>query len=145
MKKNTKPQRPSPVGKSFLHKVAVSFLRSVLFGAVLLLLITLAVSFSEDPNRLILPSGVAAAMLTALAGGFLSAKAHGEKIFAASLTNGMLLLAGMMLLSLLFTDRATGYAPWLALLLHALFLLLSLAGGYLGRKKSGAGKKRRRA
>jgi putative membrane protein (TIGR04086 family) len=113
-------------------------------GTAILLCVAaaLAAYYSPDPTRIILPLGLSASALTALLGGMIAIRTHGHGALLAGLSNGALLMALMILGSLFCKPLATGYATWLSLLLHAIFLCLSVVGATLGRRRTPKRKKR---
>ncbi len=113
-------------------------------GVASLLLFSLLLYFSADPAPFILPAGLFCAALTAFIGGFAAGKLHRENAALAGLLCGSILMAAMLLLSLFFTSRASGYSAWLAALLHIAFLAFSLVGAALGGKQKIKKKKHRR-
>ena len=126
----------------FLRNALRTLLWSIGVGALLCVAAALGAYFSPDPTRMILPLGLAASALTALLGGVISIRTHGHGALIAGLTNGALLMALMILGSLFCKPLATGYAAWLSLLLHALFLLLSVIGASVGRRRTPKPRKR---
>ena len=74
--------------------------------------------------------------LTALIGGFSTARLHKHAALLCGLGNGGLLLALMLLLSLGFSKNGSGYSTAISLLLHTGIPILSILGAYLGLPKS---------
>lgn len=120
---------------SFLQKAVRSFLRTLAVGAGLLLIASLAVYFLPDPDPAIQPVALILAPATAFIGGMISGRIHRSAPAVCGLTNGCLLLALMLLLSLFFRSMAVGYSVGVALLLHALIPVLSVMGALLGVRK----------
>ncbi len=116
------------------------WVRSVLKGllvtvaAALLLLLTcsLIVYFNPDPHRLIDPMGLVCAALTAWIGGFATVRFHRHSALICGLLNGTVTTGIVLLISLFFKDASHGYSPLIACLYHSLYILLALAGAYLG-------------
>lgn len=104
-------------------------------GLVLIVSASLIAYFMPDPNALIAPLGLAAAGLTAFLGGVIAVRIHGGGALLSGLFNGVLLMAVMMLLSLCFVRNSSGYSAGVSCLLHAGFLMLSVAGAYLGNRR----------
>lgn len=148
------PKKSVPVGRrqenipledspaQFFRHALHALLWSIGVGVLLCVAAALAAYFSPDPTRMILPLGLSASALTALLGGVISIRRHGHGALLAGLTNGALLMALMILGSLFCKPLASGYATWLSLLLHALFLFLSVVGASLGRRRTQKRKKR---
>jgi hypothetical protein len=109
----------------------------------LTLVASLGAYFYSDPNALILPLGIAASALTALLGGIVSARMQGHAALMSGLCNGVILTAAMILASLFFKSAAAGYSALVSAALHAGFLCLSVAGAYLGQKRTTPKKRRR--
>lgn len=148
------PSKALPIGRKqdkgreedspaqFFKNALRALLWSVCVGALLCVAAALVAYFSPDPTRMILPLGLSASALTALLGGVISIRTHGHSALLAGLTNGALLTAVMILISLFCKPLASGYATWLALLLHTLFLLLSVVGASVGRRRTPKRRKR---
>lgn len=126
----------------FFKTALGALLWSIGIGATLCVAAALVAYFSPDPTRMILPLGLSASALTALLGGVIAIRMHGHGALVAGLTNGALLMALMILGSLFCKPLATGYTAWLSLLLHTLFLLLSVVGASVGRRRTPKRKKR---
>lgn len=147
------PKKVVPVGRRqengreenscahFLGNALRALLWSIGVGALLCVVAALVSYFSPDPTRMILPLGLSASALTALLGGMIAIRAHGHGALQAGLTNGALLTALMILISLFCKPLASGYTTWLSLLLHALFLFLSVVGASVGRRRTPKRKK----
>lgn len=125
----------------FAQKALRSFLWTLAFAAGLLLVASLAVCFLPDPDPAIQPLALLIAFLTAFVGGVIAGRTHRSAPALCGPVNGCLLLALMLLLSLFFRSMAFGYSIGIALLLHALILLFSLAGALLGVKRKPARKR----
>lgn len=136
-KKSAKSTARQEVG--FAQKAFRAFLWTLAFAAGLLLIASLAIYFLPDPDPAIQPVALLIAFLTAFVGGVIAGRIHRAAPALCGPVNGCFLLALMLLLSLFFRNMAFGYSIGIALLLHALILLLSLAGALFGvRKKSGS-------
>ncbi len=122
---------------SFAQKALRAFLWTLLFAAGLLLVASLAVYFLPDPDPAIRPVALLISFLVAFVGGVISGRIHRAAPALCGTLNGCLLLALMLLLSLFFRDPSFGYSLGIALLLHALIPLLSLAGALFGVRKKG--------
>ena len=99
---------------------------------MLSLIAALIAYFSADPDSLTLPLGLAASALTALIGGFSAVRIHGHAALLCGLLNGAAMTALMMLVSLFFTSLSVGHSALISALLHTAFILLSVAGAYIG-------------
>ncbi|MBQ9784036.1 MAG: TIGR04086 family membrane protein [Clostridia bacterium] len=113
-------------------------------GLLLILSLSLALYFSPNPSPLVQPVGLIAAALTALIGGFAAARIHGQSALLCGLINGIGLLAIMLLLSLFFAKHTSAYSALVSCLLHACVPVLSVAGAYLGLRRTPKKKKRKR-
>lgn len=128
--KKAQPEEDSPallarhMGKSLLITVGV--------GILLTVICSLIAYFCADPDSMIRPLSFCAAALTALAGGFIAVRIHKHAALICGLLNGSLCTALMILASLFFRAYSSGYAAWLSCLLHIGFMLLSVAGAYIG-------------
>ena len=131
--KKSVPQPDSPA--SFVRHVGKSLLLSAAVTLTLALIASLAAYFSPDPDSLTRPLGIACAALTAFFGGVIAVRIHGHSALLCGLCNGSALMLFMILASLFFRPYASAYAAWLSCLLHVGFLLLSVAGAFLGMKK----------
>ena len=104
-------------------------------GLLLIVSASLIAYFMPDPNALIMPLGLSAAGLTAFLGGVIAVRIHGGGALLSGLLNGCLLMIVMLLLSLCFVRNSSGYTAGVSCLLHAGFLMLSVAGAYLGNRR----------
>lgn len=139
-KKNTRTAGAQEGG--FAQKALRAFLWTLAVCAGLLLVASLAIYFLPDPDPAIQPAALIVALSAAFIGGMISGRIHRSAPAVCGLTNGCLLLALMLLLSLFFRDMAVGYSVGNALLLHALIPILSVMGALLGvRKKQKAKRK----
>lgn len=127
------PKEEMPMGR--ITDLGKSLLITLGIGILLTLIASLIAYFSPDPNALIRPLGICAAALTALFGGFAAVRIHGHEALLCGILNGSVFMGLMILVSLFFKAEASGYAAWLSCLLHAGFVLLSIAGAYLGLKR----------
>ena len=140
--RSSNPKKAPPAGSASLlvQHLVKSFLTTALIGALLLLLCALIAYFTPDPAHWAKPLGWSAAAITAFLGGWIALRIHGKSALLCGLGNGALMLLLGWLLSACIED--TFALPlWQALLFRGIFLLLSMAGAYLGRA-SGEPKKR---
>ena len=128
------PEDDSPA--LLARHMAKSLLITIAAGMILLLAASLCAYFFPDPDQLILPLGLAASLLTALIGGFCAVRIHGHSALVCGLCNGSLFTLLMILVSLFFKAYSAGYSATVSCLLHAAFLLLSVAGAFLGLRKA---------
>ena len=105
-------------------------------GLLILLSFSLIAYFMENPLDWILPLGLASAALTAFFGGFVMARMHRHSALLCGLLEGTLSGSIILVLSLFFVKHATAYPTWLSCLIHAGFLLCSVAGAYAGLPRS---------
>ena len=127
----------------FFKHMGKSLLITLLSGVSLILLFSLAAYFYTDPDQLIGPLALVASALTALIGGFAAVRIHGHAALFCGLCNGCAAMAVMSLTSLFLKPYASGYSAGIALLFHAIFLLLSVAGAYVGLQRMGQNRKKR--
>lgn len=119
----------------WVRHLGKSLVITLIAGTALLLIGSLIAYFTPDSNTLIRPIGMVAAALTALIGGFAALRIHRHAALMCGLLNGSLTTALMILVSLFFKDYSSGYSTGISCLLHTAFLLLSVAGAYLGLKR----------
>ena len=130
---------------ALLPALARGLLASILSGLLLCLAASLAAYFTPDPASLARPLGLAASFLTALTGGYCTAKIHRREALLCGLLTGGAMLCVMLLLSLALSSLSSGHSVGLSVGLHLAFPLLSTVGAFLGiRKKPTASKRRRR-
>ena len=134
------PQEDSP--RLFALHAAKSALFSVLFGLLLLLLLSLALSYTPNPSPFIGPIGWISSGLTALVGGIIAVRIHGKSALLCGAVNGCVLMALMLIASLFFKENASSLSVGMCIALHAAFLALSIAGGYVGMPKPSKRKKK---
>ena len=138
---NTSPAEETPV--LWIKHLCKSFLITIASGFGLLLALSLAAYFYSDPNLLIHPMALIVAGLTALIGGIAAVRIHGHSALICGLLNGCILLGVMLLLSLFFKGQGIGYSAGVSCLLHAGIPVLSVAGAYLGLRRSPKKRSRR--
>ena len=131
--KKSAPESTSPA--SFARHIGKSLFLCVAFAAVLSLVSSLAAYFSPDPDRLTQPLGIAVSALTAFFGGVIAIRIHGRSALLCGLCNGSALMLLMILTSLFFRTYASAYSSLVSALLHVGFLLLSVAGAFVGMRK----------
>ena len=152
MKKTTPHKRSSPtrtqetqdspwllakhMGKSLLITIGTSI--------ALLLIFSLIAYFYADPDQLIQPLGLIGAGLAALIGGLAAVRIHGHSALICGLLNGCAFTVILLLFSLFFRSYASGYSAGIACLLHTAILLFSVAGAFLGLRRSPKSKHKRR-
>ena len=119
----------------WVRHLGKSLLITLITGTALLLIGSLIVYFTPDPDTFIRPMAMFAAALTALIGGFATLRIHGHAALMCGLLNGSLTTVLMILVSLFFKEYSSGYSAGISCLLHTTFLLLSVAGAYLGLKR----------
>ena len=132
---HSRPVAPLPDEESptlWVKHIGKSLLISVCGGVILSLIASLIAYFSADPDSLTLPLGLVASALTALIGGFSAVRIHGHAALLCGLLNGAAMTALMMLVSLFFTSLSAGHSALISALLHTAFILLSVAGAYIG-------------
>ncbi len=112
-----------------------SLLITVCIGLGLILLSSLCVYFLADPAAWIPPASLTASALTAFLGGVIAVRLHGHSALLCGLCNGAMLTAIMLPLSLLLRSYASGLDAWVSWGMHALLLLLSVAGAAIGLQR----------
>ncbi len=116
------------IGKSLLITIGTALL--------LLTVASLVAYFQKDPDSLIRPLALLSSGLTAMIGGFAAVRIHKRSALICGLLNGSALTLLMLLLSLAFRPFASGYSGAVSFLLHTAFLLLSVAGAFLGLQRT---------
>lgn len=127
------PEEESPA--LWVKHLSRSMLVTLAAALVLTLGSSLIAYFTPNPNALVRPLSFVAAALTALIGGFAAVRIHKHAALLCGLLNGSLATALMMLVSLFFTAHSSGYSAGISALLHAAFILFSVAGAFLGLPK----------
>lgn len=140
-----KSREQENTAKRTLLDLGKSLLLTVGTGLCLLLALSAALACLPDPLPLIPLAGLAASALTALLGGLFAVRIHGHGALLCGLSNGCGMLLLMLPLSLLLRTEASGYSAPVACLLHAGFLLLSVAGAFLGLARGDRAKAQRRS
>lgn len=131
--KKSVPETDSPA--SFARHIGKSLLLTVALAAALALVSALAAYFSPDPDSLTRPLGIAIAALTAFFGGVIAIRIHGHSALLCGLCNGSALMLLMILASLFLRTYSSAYSTLISTLLHVGFLLLSVAGSFVGMKR----------
>ena len=109
---------------------------TVLIGALGVITVAVGLCFLPDPGPFIRPFALLIAGTTALLGGYLAGRKSPQAPLLSGTVNGLLLTALMLLGSLVLRRYGSGYAPYLAALLHAGIILLSLLGSFLSQMRS---------
>ncbi len=152
MNRTTKKRRTKTFGSS-LPKTKTSgifrstlrgYLFSLAIGAVMTLVLSVAVYSLADPGRYITPVSFCILYISSLFGGFLSVKFNRGSALLCGLLSAAMWLVTMLLLSLFFSgaysaDRSLG----LSVGLRGVLALLSVLGAMIGTYK-GTQKKRKR-
>lgn len=127
------PEEDSPAlwGKHLTKSLLITLAASL----ILMLVGALVAYFTPDPNALVHPLSLSCAALSALIGGFAAVRIHKHSALLCGLLNGSLATALMMLFSLFFRGYSSGYSAGISAMLHAAFILFSVAGAFLGLPK----------
>ena len=104
-------------------------------GFAMTVVTSLIAYFSTDPNTLIRPLAWGASAITALIGGFITTRLHKHSALICGLFSGGMMTCMMILASLFLKSFASGYSTLISALLHTGFILLSVAGAFLGLEK----------
>ena len=147
-KRPRKKKENNTEGSLFLMSTIGTFLLTLAFGGMLLLLSSLILTFTSDPLTFALPAGLLSAALTALIGGYFATRIYRLPALGAGLINGILLTALSLLFSLFFTKSAdcyaTGYSAAISALLHTGVIGLSIGGAFFGAREKAPLKHRRK-
>ena len=136
-KERSRRKEPVESGSElFFPHLLKGFAVTVGAGIGCLLTLSAIAYYCADPSALIPFFALLGAGLTALIGGFSTARLHKHAALLCGLGNGGLLLALMLLLSLGFSKNGSGYSTAISLLLHTGIPILSISGAYLGLPKS---------
>ena len=117
---------------------------TLLFAVFWIVAVAVGLSFLPDPGPMIRPFALLVAGLTALFGGWLSARQNPHAPILSSAVNGLLLTALMLIGSLALHRYGNGYPPYLAALLHTSVILLSLLGALFVKMRRGKRRSRSR-
>ena len=152
MNRTTPKRRTKPFGSSLPKTKPSSIFRSTLrgylyslgIGAVMTLILSFLVYSLADPNRYILPVSFCILYISALFGGFLSAKINRGSALLCGLLNGVMLIVTMLLISFLLSGTySADYTPGLAVGLRGIAILLSVLGAMIGTHKTSKKPKRK--
>ena len=135
-RRNTKNQPEEDSLALWIRHLSKSLAITALAALLFTLGSALIAYFTPDPAALVRPLGLVASALTACIGGFAAVRIHRHAALLCGLFNGSLATALMMLLSLFFTAHASGYSAGISALIHAAFILFSVAGAFLGLPKA---------
>ena len=127
-----------------LRSICKSIVITIGIALGLITVAALALSFTPDPNALILPVSLGVCAVTSFMGGFISLRIHGSGALICGLLNGGIVMALMLLLSLLFRSYASAHSTLVSALLHTAFLALSVAGAFAASYTKGPKKQKRR-
>jgi len=120
-------------GAGLLKSILLSWLCSMLFAALLLLVGTAVLLRYGNPPSIFYALGMLFPALTAFFGGIVAGKKEGRQGALAGLLYGALLLLTLFALSLLLGEGDFSFAK--TILSYTLLLLLSVLGGLLGASR----------
>ena len=144
--KSTSRREQATQDQSLMRDVGKGILISLGIALLLNLLASLAAYFAPDPAALARPLGLAASAVTALLGGYVTARIHRHAALFCGLANGCGMITLLLLSSFCVGSLASGYSFPVTLLLHLAYVALSLVGALLGiRQKPKSTTKRRTA
>ena len=124
---------PKTAQRGILHAVARGYLVSLLIGLGMTLLCSAVLYSLSDPTRFITPAAFCVLYISALLGGFLSAKYNHSSALLCGSLYAMLMIGSMTLVSLLFGgDHSADYQMTLAIGLRAIAVLLAIVGAMIG-------------
>ena len=114
-------------------------------GAILIFGATAAAYATPDPMSLVPALSLAALLLSAFAGGFVSSKKTMEAPLLCGIVTGGMITLFSILLSLILRELPTsGFEFWQSAALHSATVIFSVLGAFAGnvRKKKKSGKRR---
>ena len=120
-------------GAGLLRSILLSWLFSMLFAAMLLLVGAALLLHYGNPPSIFYALGMLFPALTAFLGGIVAGKKEGKQGALAGLLYGALFLLTLFTLSLLFGEGDFSFAK--TILSYTLLLLLSVLGGLLGASR----------
>jgi putative membrane protein (TIGR04086 family) len=130
-------------GAGLIRSTVLSFLFSVFFAVVLLMLSAVLLSRYDDPSRWMHIVGVLSPAITAFFGGILAGKAEGKQGALAGLLGGLPFVLLLFIVSRFV--GGVGLSALLTLLSYTALLLLFVLGGTLGASKKTRRRRRRTA
>lgn len=142
--KSTSRREHSAQAPGLMHDVGKGLLISIGIAVSLNLLASLAAYFAPDPAALARPLGLAASAVTALLGGYVTARIHRHAALFCGLANGCGMITLLLLSSFCVGSLASGYSFPVTLLLHLAYVALSLVGALLGIRQKPKSKTKRR-
>ena len=152
MNKTTQKRRTTTFGSSLPSVGSSGIFRSTLrgyalslvIGGALTLVLSALVYSLADPNRYLTPVAFCILYISALFGGFLSARFNRGSALLCGLLNAALLLVTMLAVSLLFDGSySADHSPGLSVGLRGVAALLSVLGAGIGAHKKQTKRKRK--
>lgn len=134
-KKKRRSGEESGLFSTLCKNAALGTAISLLCAFSLSLVATLLCLRSGDPLKMILPFGLASLYLSALLGGIITVRRHGESSLLCGALCGLFLLVFFWIVSLLFKGE-NSFSLLLTFLLRLLTPLFSILGALLGQKRT---------
>ena len=131
-RKRRRESSPDQIPKNILR----AFVATICIGFGVILICSVIAYFLPDPLSFILPLSYLAMGITALAGGWIAGRLQGGAPLIVGLTNGMLLVAASLIVSLFFRSLSNGYSAPLSAILHAAVPVLSFLGALFGTRRT---------
>ncbi|MBE6600936.1 MAG: TIGR04086 family membrane protein [Ruminococcaceae bacterium] len=117
---------------SWISSLLKALVIALAVGLFLLTFTAAALCFTSNPDRLIRPTALIIAAVSAVAGGFAIGKIRRHAALFCGLLEGSLLTLVFLLGSLFFKSESSGYSTVISCLLHIGFLLCTVLGAMLG-------------
>lgn len=138
---NLKSTRPLGIFMSSLYGLLIS----LGIGLALTLLVSAILYSLDDPGRYVTPTAIIVLYVSALMGGFITAKLCGGSALLCGGLYSLMMLVLMFVVSLLFGDTySSEYSLPLAVGLRGIALALALFGAVTGAKQPTKKRKRNR-
>ena len=134
----------SPEPKSLFLNSVRGALVSLAACIILLLLSSVAVYSTADPNRYVAPTAVCVLLISALFGGFAAARMNGRSALLCGSATALIFLTILFLLSFTVSGSfSLGYSASLAFGIRGIAIGISILGAFIGSKPKKQKHKRR--
>ena len=135
---------PRSKSSGILHSTLRGYLFSLVIGAALTLLLSAVIYSLSDPNRFVTPVSFCILYISALLGGYLSAKFNRGSALLCGALYSVMMLVTMLIVSLFFVNSySADHALPLAIGLRGIAAALAIAGAMIAAHKSPKKRKRK--